>query len=1340
MSDQVEAPARPRRKRWKFVLLGVLVLVFALVALAPTLAGRFAPGIASEQFGQRYSGSLTIGSAELGWFGRQRIEKARMLDEGGRLVAEANIELPGLWSLLRGGFQRTRGVEVAIYAELEADEAGVTNLQKALAPRRGTAAPAERGSSEQARSELWPADLDLGVDVTLQRVLWSDARTRALTPPAPVLIENGRLALDVAPGRPLGLELLVPLSGSASGKVEGKIEVRASSSGTPLVDAKLEASGLPTALVDGLAGQRGLLVELCGDELSLTLKAQGASAQGGPVELSLEAPRLSVDCTGTASPSAFSGELQISTSAGRRVAEHLLGKERIEQLGFARADDDVLRVDVKDLHVPLDAASTSALLAQARARVDARLGSAALEASGGPSRFEGLQLALELGQNGAAAKAELRLSGSLDGRPIGLNARASDLGAALAHADGGVLTPFDFELHTGELASEAVERLIANASGAAAPQLSGLLGPTFELDLAAGLSRESAAAPLRAKGSLGARGSLGAGNHAPLAVNFDVALLEASEAGVEGGLVPLGSLDGLIEARGLPTALVDGLTGQGGLLVELCGDELSLSLKAKGASAQGGPFELSLEAPRLSVDCTGTASPSGFSGELQISTSAGRRVAEHLLGKERIEQLGFARADDDVLRMDAQDLHVPFDAASTGALLARVRAKVDARLGSVGLGASGGPSRFEALQLALELGQSGAAAKADLRLSGSFDGRPIDLKARASDLGAALVYAEGGALTPFEFELHTGELTSAAVERLIGNASGAAAPQLSGLLGPTFELDLAAGLSRASAAAPLRAKGSLGARGSLDAGAAVPLSVAFDVALLEASAADGGAGLVPLRSLDAQIAARGLTSIASRLAPQAARPWLTLLGDDAKLSARFDGTQAEPAPLTAQLESGVTRLSLAGELWPTRLKFPGAGIELAITSLPPAVRDELAGYLPAGTRLDLLGGLALHGHDFDLPVGASSLDPALVLPLTNGDLRIELGSIRYVDASLARLQQQLEMTDARVELSLRTGAPLQVRANAKLAGASSGTFKAEVRVPEPARMATLATAGMPPVDADLSVAGLSTAILDAWTGRAGMMPDLLGERLDIELAARGISAKSGTLQAKLVSPLASASLSGNVGEALVFSVEEQRTDLAFALTPLSSKRVVGALVPMLVQVNPVEANQRASLVLSRFQLPLDGDLKKLNGTATLDLGSVDFGFLPGLAELFGPELRAQAQHLGPFALKIQNGVVSYDRLKIDIGGKPVAFSGSCDLGRSEFALELALPLSLAGSSVTKQLDKYKHLLSPDLELPLTLRGSWSKPKIGLADGFIEKLAKDALKGGLLEGLLGGKKK
>ncbi|MBK7875628.1 MAG: hypothetical protein IPJ77_07740 [Planctomycetes bacterium] len=55
----------------------------------------------------------------------------------------------------------------------------------------------------------------------------------------------------------------------------------------------------------------------------------------------------------------------------------------------------------------------------------------------------------------------------------------------------------------------------------------------------------------------------------------------------------------------------------------------------------------------------------------------------------------------------------------------------------------------------------------------------------------------------------------------------------------------------------------------------------------------------------------------------------------------------------------------------------------------------------------------------------------------------------------------------------------------------------------------------------------------------------------------------------------------------------------------------------------------------------------------------------------------------------------------------------------------------------------REYVSPDLIVPVEIRGSWKKPKVGLGDGFVEKLVEDAAKkglGGLLEGLFDKKKK
>ncbi|TAJ23823.1 MAG: hypothetical protein EPO68_02365 [Planctomycetota bacterium] len=911
-APEAPAAAPARRRRWPLVVLALLVLILALGACAPSLASGFVPGIAADQFGARFAGRLHVEEAELGWFGRQRIERAEIFDPSGARVASVDVELPGLLELARGGGKRARGVELTLEADLVADDAGVTNLQRALAPRAPTA-QSGTGSPPESGGSPWPADLDLAAAIHVRRASWSDARTRAGG--GPVLCEGGEIRVDIAPGKPLALSLALPLSGSANGKLDATANVQPNASGVPSIDAKLAAAKLPTALVDALVGH-----------------AADGKPRLGPV----------------------------------------LGAEL-------------------DANFELVLAAAGALDCTAQ------------------------------------------LKGPALAKPIVLRARVTELGEWLA------------------------------------AQLAPKPGAAFAL---------------------------------PPKLSAVVALAD------------------------VPTALLESFAGQGSLRA-LIGDEL--------------------------------------------------------------------------------------------------------------------------------------------------------------------------------------------------------------------DLDLDATLERASADAPLSA------RGKLRAGPTAPLSADFDVALRELGPNEPSiAGVLPLRSLDAKISATGVASIASKLAPPTAAPWLSLVGDSMQLDAKLDATRGEPTPVSIALSSGVTRFALRGELHAARLVLPGDGLELVITELPAAVRAELAKFVPPGTRVEPQGGIALRGRDLDLPIGGSSLDPLAVLPLSSGDVELELGELRYVDASLAAAKQELVLGGTRATLSLRAGQPLSARVQAGLSGASAGTVEATVRIADPAALARLATDGLPAVDADAKITGLATAALDAWTGRAGLVQDILGERLDLELSARGASAKGGTLSAKLSSPLASATLSGNLGDGLVFAPDEQRTELAFALTPLSSKRVVGSLVPMFVQVASAEPSARASLVLSKFKLPLDGDLSKLDGTIALDLGSVDFGFLPGIAELFGPALSRKGQRLGPYALSIKGGVVSYERLSIDVGGKPIVFSGSCNLAKSEFALQLGIPLAYAGKSIAAQLDKYKQFVPPDLEIPLTIKGAWTKPKIGIADGFIEKLAEGALKGavkdGLLEGLLGGKKK
>ena len=110
---------------------------------------------------------------------------------------------------------------------------------------------------------------------------------------------------------------------------------------------------------------------------------------------------------------------------------------------------------------------------------------------------------------------------------------------------------------------------------------------------------------------------------------------------------------------------------------------------------------------------------------------------------------------------------------------------------------------------------------------------------------------------------------------------------------------------------------------------------------------------------------------------------------------------------------------------------------------------------------------------------------------------------------------------------------------------------------------------------------------------------------------------------------------------------------------------------------------------------------------------------------------------------ITNGIASYDRLPLRIGGRDYAFSGTFSLVDKSFSMETQVPLAALGRKVSDKLESLRDFLDPNLMVPLELRGTWKSPRLRVGDDFLKKVAEDALKRqgeGLLEGLLKKKKK
>jgi hypothetical protein len=183
-----------------------------------------------------------------------------------------------------------------------------------------------------------------------------------------------------------------------------------------------------------------------------------------------------------------------------------------------------------------------------------------------------------------------------------------------------------------------------------------------------------------------------------------------------------------------------------------------------------------------------------------------------------------------------------------------------------------------------------------------------------------------------------------------------------------------------------------------------------------------------------------------------------------------------------------------------------------------------------------------------------------------------------------------------------------------------------------------------------------------------------------------------------------------------------------------------------VNASKPEGSKPLALKLSKFQLPLDGDLRKLNGDVTLDLGEVTYELLPSLTRVFDAfgeaDLVRKTTNLKSLSIPIRNGVAGYEALPVSIRGVEYPFVGTYDIAKGEMKLAASLPLSLLGKSVTRELDKVRDFVDPNLLVPIEISGKWSSPSFRLGKGFVDKLLRDALGGDLIDGLndLFGKKK
>lgn len=489
-------------------------------------------------------------------------------------------------------------------------------------------------------------------------------------------------------------------------------------------------------------------------------------------------------------------------------------------------------------------------------------------------------------------------------------------------------------------------------------------------------------------------------------------------------------------------------------------------------------------------------------------------------------------------------------------------------------------------------------------------------------------------------------------------------------------------------------------------------------------------------------------------------PW-EALHEDTPIAweADFEATGLAPQPMLDALDAASPKIAAIRE--PLRIEVHvrdgigksariGARVEsaqllLEITDLTTggaylarSGSTDVWSFEPRGNLLgELTRDLAPAGLEFTFPAETDRIVISRIsLPrmgeegyepdLAGLELDLSVGLDRFILSKSTG--EQLPLGPLRIDLKVAPEAALDFHATGKMAGAPSSSLSVTAKSADDweqiARSGDFASAALA---LDIIATELPSQTLDDFAGQDGLMVDVLGPTLNLTASSPAFDANGGALVCQLNSRLGTLDYNGEWRDGVLTAATDQGLEARVGLTPLFNERIVGSLVPMIVQPRKAEGAEPVMLTLADCSLPLDGDLSGLNGALMLDLGAVEYRLLPQFEEFLGDKTRLRSSTFAPIEVQIESGVARYENMAIQIGDKSYSFVGSIALANKAMDFATEIPVSNLGTSVDKNLQRLvdSGLVRSDLTIPITLKGTLNRPKVRFREGFLEQLIKDA---------------
>ena len=501
------------------------------------------------------------------------------------------------------------------------------------------------------------------------------------------------------------------------------------------------------------------------------------------------------------------------------------------------------------------------------------------------------------------------------------------------------------------------------------------------------------------------------------------------------------------------------------------------------------------------------------------------------------------------------------------------------------------------------------------------------------------------------------------------------------------------------------------------------------------------AGLDDQIEAELRVVASGVPVDRFRALAEAEDQWEELWGARAtfELSASLVGDELQT--LDFRGESDTADLAFGADVEDGRLRLREGGLRAGLRASKLVVADMMRERLPSGYLLSSRKAilpiqlsiptleLDLEGLEGDTPLAGALIDASLTL-----------GALDYTETQLAAGGGQVSLSESVLAVVLSEEGELELTLDADLDAKRDGTLDFVLRLEDAARVIAAGNPESWRFALTGATVGFPTKVLDLYAKQDGLLIDVLGPAVDATFESADLGMDGGGFALDASSDGSLFRWRGRIEEGVLVSGEGGYLDAGVGLTPLMSERLIGPLVPLLVDLEKPDASP-IQVEVKEFRLPLDGDLRGLDARLKLTLGQVNCTFLPALAKELPRFARKAVQSTDVEAIEMEiiKGVVRYDRLPIRIDGRRLRLSGKYDLLSEELNLRTRLRLGDLGGELGEALRSARKALGDDYALPVSIGGTLDHPKLSFDDGVVEDALRQALeKGGrdLLERELG----